>query len=268
MDQTTDQIKREIEEARERISETTSEIGERIRSTFDWRQQVAEHPWAAVGLAAAAGFLLGAAGARTMRGGGYEARRDGEGYGAGREPAPEVPPGAAGSEWAGTAGAAAAEAAGTAEPSPARPAGETTGPRLRRAGEPEARGEEGRTRPAAGTIVGALTSALTPQLEEIGRNLAEQLKDLSNYLIAQGKEFMKERVDEWRSATRRRGPSEPPGAGGWAAGSTPGAPAGGPPPGGSTLSPEAAGTRAGGVATGTGPTAGTRQSDLGQTGTR
>lgn len=260
MDQTADQIKREIEETRERISETTSEIGERIRSTFDWRQQVAEHPWAAVGMAAAAGFLLGAAGARAMRGA-YETKRYGEGYGAGRagrEAEPQAPPpGTAGSEWAGMAPGATGEAA-AAEAAQARSAEEMAGARARYVARPEAQREEGRPRASAGTVLGGLTAALTPQLQEIGRNLAEQLKDLSNYLITQGKEFMKERVDEWRSTTRRRGVSEQPGGAGWAAGSTPGAPGGGPPPGGSTLSSEAAGIPTGGAATGTGPTAGSQ----------
>ncbi len=77
MDQTTDQIKLEIEEARERISEKTSQIGEKIRSTFDWRQQVADHPWAAVGMATAAGFFVGTMVAKALGG----RRAYAEGYG-------------------------------------------------------------------------------------------------------------------------------------------------------------------------------------------
>jgi hypothetical protein len=41
--------------------------------------------------------------------------------------------------------------------------------------------------------------ALRPQLEEIGRNLADEFKDLSNHFIGQGKELVKQKVDQWRT---------------------------------------------------------------------
>lgn len=184
MDATTDQIKREIEEARERISETTSQLGERIRATFDWRQQVGEHPWAAAGLAAGTGFVLGAMAARAMSGGGRRAAASyGERYAYDRI-AKDV-------QAQSSTSAFGLETAGGRESGAAR--------------ERPHNGEGvGRSGAVAG-LIASLGAALQPQLQEIGRNLAEQLKDLSNHIIGQGKEAVKQKVDEWRSSSGQGG---------------------------------------------------------------
>lgn len=233
MDATTDQIKREIEEARERISETTSQIGERIRATFDWRQQVAEHPWAAVGIATGAGFVIGAAIARGFGGASRAASSYGEQYTydrIARDVEAQAPSGDGGEWLRGPRSTAAA----TSE--------EWHAPRDS-AFSPEAasggRGSRGWREPEAGVgragamtgLIASIGAAIEPQLKEIGRTLAEQLKDLSNHLIGQGKEAMKQRVDQWR-----QGGSEQQ-SGGQRGSSSPSAAS----PGGSPLSSESAG---------------------------
>lgn len=51
-------IRQDIAAKRESISETVDKLGERIQSTFDWHEYVAEYPAVALGLAAGAGFLI------------------------------------------------------------------------------------------------------------------------------------------------------------------------------------------------------------------
>lgn len=51
-------IRQNIAAKRESISETVDKLGERIQETFDWHEYVAEYPAVALGLTAAAGFLV------------------------------------------------------------------------------------------------------------------------------------------------------------------------------------------------------------------
>ncbi len=195
MDATTDQIKREIEEARERISEKTSQLGERIRQTFDWRQQVGEHPWAAVGIAAGAGFVLGAAGAKMLGRGMRAAPRYGEQYTydrIGRDVEAQAP-----SDGGET----------PREPWRPRQAEIERHEAAREAGQQP--GGLGRSGAMAG-LLASLGAAIEPQLKEIGRNLAEQVKDLSTHFIGQGKEVMKQKVDRWRGGSEARSASARP----------------------------------------------------------
>lgn len=221
VDTTTDQIKREIEEARERISDTTSRIGERIRSTFDWRQQVAEHPWAAVGLVAGAGLVIGAAAAKTLRGGARAVPSYGEQHTDDR-----------------IASDVESQSSGMGDGGSAWLRGGTTAAAGWMGGR--SKGGPGRSGAIAG-LIASLGATFQPQLQEIGRNLAEQLKDLSNHLIGQGKETLKSKVDEWRSGSQGG-----QGSRGW-----PTTPAGG-----STLSSESAGAWPSGSTTGSGAASG------------
>ena len=54
MAETTADVRRDIELTRERMSDTILELERK----FDVGQVVRDHPWPAIGLAAAAGFLL------------------------------------------------------------------------------------------------------------------------------------------------------------------------------------------------------------------
>ena len=51
-------IRQDIAAKRESISDTVDKLGERIHETFDWHEYVAEYPAIALGLTAAAGFLV------------------------------------------------------------------------------------------------------------------------------------------------------------------------------------------------------------------
>lgn len=55
---TADEIRQDIAERREAISETVSRLNDRIQRTFDWREYIADHPLAAVGVAVGAGLLV------------------------------------------------------------------------------------------------------------------------------------------------------------------------------------------------------------------
>ncbi|HEX7124776.1 MAG TPA: hypothetical protein VF406_03230 [Thermodesulfobacteriota bacterium] len=237
MDATTDQIKREIEEARERISENTSQLGERIRQTFDWRQQVGERPWAAVGIAAGAGFVLGAASRRLLGRGMRAASGYGEPYTydrIGRDVEAQAPGGDGGDWLRGTTIPPAGEP--SKEPWGRREAGFEPRAERPREGERPA-GGLGRTGAMAG-LLASLGTAIEPQLKEIGRTLADQLKDLSTHFIDQSKEVMKQKVDRWRSG------SQQPGRGAAQHGEAEGGSEAwsGARAGGSTLSSESAGT--------------------------
>jgi len=59
MGETPDEIKREIEQTRERISSNLTQLERRVESALDWRAQFDRRPWAFLGGAAGAGFLLG-----------------------------------------------------------------------------------------------------------------------------------------------------------------------------------------------------------------
>jgi hypothetical protein len=59
MGETPDEIKREIEQTRERISSNLNQLETRVRDVLDWRAQFDRRPWAFVGGAFGAAFLLG-----------------------------------------------------------------------------------------------------------------------------------------------------------------------------------------------------------------
>jgi len=58
VERTAEAIRQDIAARRDSISETVDRLGERIQGSLDWRQQVGNHPFAAIGIAAAAGVLL------------------------------------------------------------------------------------------------------------------------------------------------------------------------------------------------------------------
>jgi hypothetical protein len=59
MGETPDEIKREIEQTRERISSNLAQLEQRVHTALDWRAQFDRRPWAFVGGAFGAAFLLG-----------------------------------------------------------------------------------------------------------------------------------------------------------------------------------------------------------------
>lgn len=59
MGETPDEIKREIELTRERITSNLSQLETRVRTTLDWRTQFDRRPWAFVGSAFGVAFLIG-----------------------------------------------------------------------------------------------------------------------------------------------------------------------------------------------------------------
>ena len=59
MGETPDEIKREIEQTRERISSNLTQLERRVQNALDWRAQFDRRPWAFVGGAFGAAFLLG-----------------------------------------------------------------------------------------------------------------------------------------------------------------------------------------------------------------
>jgi hypothetical protein len=52
-----DDIRRDIDEKKEVISEAVNKLGQRIHEKVDWREQVTKHPFVALGAAAGIGFL-------------------------------------------------------------------------------------------------------------------------------------------------------------------------------------------------------------------
>jgi ElaB/YqjD/DUF883 family membrane-anchored ribosome-binding protein len=52
------QIRQNIAEKRESISQTVDELERRIHQTLDWREYLAAHPFVALGVAAGVGFLV------------------------------------------------------------------------------------------------------------------------------------------------------------------------------------------------------------------
>jgi ElaB/YqjD/DUF883 family membrane-anchored ribosome-binding protein len=59
MGETPDEIKRGIEQTRERISSNLNQLEHRVKGALDWRTQFDRRPWAFVGVAFGAAFLLG-----------------------------------------------------------------------------------------------------------------------------------------------------------------------------------------------------------------
>jgi hypothetical protein len=54
----TDDIRRDIERRRESIAKTVDEAGQRIHQSLSWREQVREHPYGALAMAAGAGAVF------------------------------------------------------------------------------------------------------------------------------------------------------------------------------------------------------------------
>lgn len=59
MGETPDEIKREIEAARHRISTNLNQLEDRVKDVLDWRAQFDRRPWAFVGGAFGLAFLIG-----------------------------------------------------------------------------------------------------------------------------------------------------------------------------------------------------------------
>lgn len=59
MGETPDDIKREIEQARRRLGADLNQLEARVRSAIDWRARFDENPWAWMGGAFGAAFLIG-----------------------------------------------------------------------------------------------------------------------------------------------------------------------------------------------------------------
>jgi hypothetical protein len=59
MGETPDEIKREIEQARERIGAGLNQLEHRVQGALDWRAQFDRRPWAFVGGAFGLAFLIG-----------------------------------------------------------------------------------------------------------------------------------------------------------------------------------------------------------------
>lgn len=57
-DRSAQDIRHDIAAKRETISETVDKLGERIQETLDWREYIAQYPFAALAAAAAAGCLV------------------------------------------------------------------------------------------------------------------------------------------------------------------------------------------------------------------
>jgi len=59
MGETPDDIKREIEGARQRLGANLNQLEARVKTSLDWRAQFDRNPWAWAGGAFAAAFLIG-----------------------------------------------------------------------------------------------------------------------------------------------------------------------------------------------------------------
>ena len=59
MGQTPDDIKLEIEQARERLGADLNRLEYQVKHTLDWRTHFDRKPWAFVGAAFGAAFLIG-----------------------------------------------------------------------------------------------------------------------------------------------------------------------------------------------------------------
>jgi hypothetical protein len=58
MGQTSDDIKNDVERARERLGANLNELQYRIKSEFDWRVQYRRYPWAFIGAAFGLALLV------------------------------------------------------------------------------------------------------------------------------------------------------------------------------------------------------------------
>jgi hypothetical protein len=64
---TTEEIKRDIERRRASIARTVDRAGQKLHHMRDWREQLREHPYGALALAAFAGFTLAGMSSRRPR---------------------------------------------------------------------------------------------------------------------------------------------------------------------------------------------------------
>jgi len=60
MDVQSEQIIKDLEDKRERLSENFEELQHRMREVTNWRTYYNRNPWMGLGIAAAGGFLLSA----------------------------------------------------------------------------------------------------------------------------------------------------------------------------------------------------------------
>jgi ElaB/YqjD/DUF883 family membrane-anchored ribosome-binding protein len=56
-----EEIRQDIAAKRDSISQTVDQLGDRLHQKLDWREQVAQHPYVALGAAGAVGVLLSGA---------------------------------------------------------------------------------------------------------------------------------------------------------------------------------------------------------------
>lgn len=63
---TPDDLRRELRDKKEAIAETIQRLDRRVQRTVDWRAQVGDHPFLALGLAVSAGCLVSGAFKRTV----------------------------------------------------------------------------------------------------------------------------------------------------------------------------------------------------------
>jgi ElaB/YqjD/DUF883 family membrane-anchored ribosome-binding protein len=58
IERSSEEIRHDIAERREHITEAVDKLSDRVHETLDWRSYVVEHPVTAIGLAAGVGFLI------------------------------------------------------------------------------------------------------------------------------------------------------------------------------------------------------------------
>jgi len=59
LERSAEEIRHDIADKRESLSKTVDRLEERIHQTLDWREYISDHPYAALGIAAGLGFLIG-----------------------------------------------------------------------------------------------------------------------------------------------------------------------------------------------------------------
>ena len=65
-ERSTEEIKRDIERRRASIARTVDQAGQKLHQMRDWREQLREHPYGALALAAFAGFTLAGMSSRRL----------------------------------------------------------------------------------------------------------------------------------------------------------------------------------------------------------
>lgn len=64
-------VKDTVDDTVEKVKDTVDDTVEAVRRTFDIKQQVGDHPWAALGVAVVAGYVLGSVGGDDANGPSY-----------------------------------------------------------------------------------------------------------------------------------------------------------------------------------------------------